>query len=75
MTFDANGCINRIPRDLQLDDVELGIPPLYDDHILDQPSADYNVNSEEVERIFRGTNGGHILADSGGLPSYSQSSG
>jgi hypothetical protein len=23
MTFDANGRINRIPRDLQLDDVEL----------------------------------------------------
>jgi hypothetical protein len=75
MTFDANGCINRILRDLQLDDVELGTPPLYDDHILDQPSADYNVNSEEVERIFSGTNGGHILADSGRLPSYSQSSG
>lgn len=72
MSLDTDGCIDHTQRDLQLDDVGLGTPPLYDDHILDQPLADCNIiNSEEVEGIFSGANGSYILADSGGLPSYS----
>jgi len=69
MTFDAEGCI---PRDMQLDDSELSMPPPYDDHILDQPLADYDVlNSEEAEGILDDIDGGHILGSvDSDLPSY-----
>lgn len=61
MKFDTEGRVNHIPRE-QLDNYGLRMLPLYEDHILDLPLADYNVlNSEEVEGIFDDTDHGYVL--------------
>ena len=72
MTLDANGSIYRLPLGVQLGATESVTPPLYGDHLLDQPFVGNSARqvNEDAGAVLNRINSRHGNIGFGDPPQY-----